>query len=282
MALTGECATSGDIQTTLSYALPNPNGTRLYAKQSQLGSTTFQTNYIMDDRKVVVHDLRGREDCFSLDTNGFEFVNHETTEKFLEKASIEKNYYTEMEQLIKERTGAHKVQIITHRIRQSYETLYPTDANEVREHLPSHCVHAERTPESVIEDVKEHLGRDGEALLLGRVRFFTVWRPIGEEVHHEPLAVADWQTSSDVSRLLPMRLDMPPAHFEVFLARYSSKHSWYYLRHQAQDEAMLMKCYDSHPDGTATFCLHSSFRDLGCHKNAPRRRSIEVNALAFG
>lgn len=117
MALTGECATSGDIQTTLSYALPNPNGTRLYAKQSQLGSTTFQTNYIMDDRKVVVHDLRGREDCFSLDTNGFEFVNHETTEKFLEKASIEKNYYTEMEQLIKERTGAHKVQIITHRIR---------------------------------------------------------------------------------------------------------------------------------------------------------------------
>ncbi|CAE6472117.1 unnamed protein product [Rhizoctonia solani] len=280
MSFTGECATSGDIETTLNYALLNPGGMRLYAKSSQTKSSGIHANYLVDPRRVIVRDIRGQEHRFSLDRNRFEFVAHHTTESFLETESIKKAYYAEMERLVKQQTGAHRALVFTHRIRQSYETS-PEDMDEVPEDLAAHTVHAERTMESVVEEVREHLGAEAGSLLSGRVRFIIVRRPIGNETHHEPLAVADWQTSSDESRLLPMRMHMSYGRLGTLLGRYSSAHSWYYLRHQTPSEVMLIKGYDSH-SGATKFCLYSSLKDLGCHAGAPRRRSIEINALVFG
>ncbi|KAG9081395.1 hypothetical protein FRC06_005607, partial [Ceratobasidium sp. 370] len=225
------CA-SGDVRTTLNYSLPNPDGKSLYIIHPRPGSSDFRINYILDPRDVVIQDLRGREKKFLLDVNGFEFLTRPTTQSFLDKASIEKNYYPEVQKLVKEHTGANRVFILTHRIRQSYETEPTVGRDYIHERPTAQTVHTDRTPESVVAEVRERLGDDAERLLQGRIRFVNVWRPIGQVVHHEPLAVADWQTSSDMSNLLPLRVDTDYAVMNIFISRFSRKHKWYYLGHQ--------------------------------------------------
>ncbi|CAE6480122.1 unnamed protein product [Rhizoctonia solani] len=276
-----EC-TAGDICAKFNYTLPNPKGQSLYLVQPNPGVLAFRMNYILDPRNVVVQDIRGRERDFKLDVNGFEYLTHPTNETFLNKQSIETNYYAEVQQLVKEHTGADQVFIITHRIRQSSENYSRTDEEFGEDRTPSHTVHVDRTPESVAGEVRKYLGEDAERLLQGRVRFINVWRPIDHKVHHEPLAFADWQTSSQTSDLLPVHVDNVYAKFDVFLSRFNKTHNWYYMGHQAPSEIAVIKCYDSHPDGGANFCLHSSFVHTGCHRDSPRRRSIEVNTLVFG
>ncbi|CAE6483597.1 hypothetical protein ACGC1H_005281 [Rhizoctonia solani] len=279
--MTYDC-TAGDVCATFNYALPNPKGNSLYHIQPNYNEANFRRNYIPDPRNVVVQDIRGREKDFKLDTNGFEYFNHYTNESFLDKQSIETNYYAEIRRFVKEHTGAEQVCTIAHVIRQSYETGTPPEGDFLRDRLPANSVHIDRTPESVATDVRKHMGDDAEHLLQGRVRFINVWRPIGCEVHHEPLAFADWQTSSETSNLLPMHVDTIHANLNIFISRFNKAHRWYYLGHQTPSEVAMIKCYDSSPDGGAGFCLHSSFVTAGCNQNSPRRRSIEVNTLVFG
>lgn len=152
----------------------------------------------------------------------------------------------------------------------------------------------------MITTVRTRLGRDGERLLQGRVRFINVWRPIGQAVYCEPLAVADWQSSSNMSDLMPVHVETADESFDGFAARFNKKHEWYYLKHQVSSalkstysilnehvpqtpsEITLIKCSDNHADNCARLCLHSAFHDPESEKAAPRRRSIEVNTIVFG
>ncbi|KAG8708333.1 hypothetical protein FRC11_006558 [Ceratobasidium sp. 423] len=224
--------TTGDVHAKFNYALPNPSGQSLYLTQPNPESLNFRLNLILDPRNVVVQDIRGRENDFTLDVNGFEYLTRPTNETFVDKQSIETSYYEEIRQLVEAHTGADRVFVITHRIRQSYESYDQPEGDFGRERTPSRSVHVDRTPESVAAEVRKYMGDDAERLLQGRVRFINVWRPIGHQVHHEPLGFADWQTSSDVSNLLPLRVDNIYANFDVFISRFSRGHRWYYLGHQ--------------------------------------------------
>ncbi|CAE7076682.1 unnamed protein product [Rhizoctonia solani] len=279
------CGASTSVRTKLNYCLPNPYGIPHRAVPIRPNSMTMQSNYINDAREVLIQDVRGRENTFSLDTNGFEFVVHQTNETFQDDNSIKTNYYSEVKQLIKDVTGAHQVFIVAHRTRQGYDNDSTTDVSLRSERQPAFIVHTDRSAESVTNEVKKYLGTDGERLLHGRVRFLNVWRPIGDVAHHEPLAVADWQTSSDVSKLFALTMsgdNSTDKGFDVLLSRFSPNHSWYYLRHQDPSEVLMLKFYDNNTHGASKFCLHSAFLDAQCHPDTPRRRSIEVSALVFG
>jgi hypothetical protein len=52
---------------------------------------------------VIIHDIAGDEDKYTLDSHGFQFVKHESREKnFLDNDKIKAEYYPEIEQLLKE------------------------------------------------------------------------------------------------------------------------------------------------------------------------------------
>ena len=52
---------------------------------------------------VVVEDIRGREDQFTLDKNGFQIYRHQSKEKdFIDDDQIKSAYYAETEQLLKD------------------------------------------------------------------------------------------------------------------------------------------------------------------------------------
>ena len=53
-------------------------------------------------QRQVVHDVRGTEDQYTLDTTGFQIYKHESKEKdFVDEEQIKSVYYPEVEELLK-------------------------------------------------------------------------------------------------------------------------------------------------------------------------------------
>jgi hypothetical protein len=54
-------------------------------------------------KNVTIHDIRGSEDKFSIDTTGFAVVQHKSEEKdFVDDEHIKRVYYPEVESILKE------------------------------------------------------------------------------------------------------------------------------------------------------------------------------------
>ena len=80
--------------------------------------TTVRVSFLLDPHYVVVHDARGRENEFSLDQNGFQFVNWPSKEKeFDDDERIKAVYYPEVEEILKTVAGAKRVFIFDHTLR---------------------------------------------------------------------------------------------------------------------------------------------------------------------
>jgi hypothetical protein len=47
------------------------------------------------------------------------------------------------------------------------------------------------------------------------------------------------------------------------------------------DEAVLIRCFDSAPEGAARFSAHTGFDDPNSPPDAPPRESLEVRTLVF-
>lgn len=55
----------------------------------------------------------------------------------------------------------------------------------------------------------------------------------------------------------------------------------YYFPQMQEDEALLIKCFDSAEDGRARFTGRTAFDDPRSPPDAPPRESIELRALVF-
>src|SRR4029077_630579 len=67
---------------------------------------------------------------------------------------------------------------------------------------------------------------------------------------------------------------------ETYRVRYNPAHRWFYVPEMREDEAILIKCYDSAQD-KAQFTAHSAFEDPTAPRDVLPRESIELRTLAF-
>ncbi|KAL2048025.1 hypothetical protein ABVK25_011121 [Lepraria finkii] len=231
-----------------------------------------------ETRAMVVHDIRGEEDKYTLDKTGFQIYRHVSKETaFEDEAEIKRNYYPEVEDILKSVTGASKIFIFDHTIRRQSSDKRVTDpANALRG--PIQRVHIDQSYKAGPERVQHHFPADAERLLKGRYQIINVWRPI-KTIRKDPLGVAD-ATSVPEDDLLPVQLIYPDRVGETFTVRPNLRHRWFYLREQTPREVMLIKCFDSKLDGRARRAPHSAFVDQGAEAESPRE-SIEVRALVF-
>ncbi|KAL8677003.1 MAG: hypothetical protein Q9186_006538 [Xanthomendoza sp. 1 TL-2023] len=103
----------------------------------------------------VVHDIRGEEDVYTLDTKGFQIYKHVCQETaFVDEEQIKRQYYPEIEDILKSAS---------------------TSTNPTKP-APS------ASP--------AHLPAEAEHLLKGRYQIINVWRPI-KTIRKDPLGVAD-------------------------------------------------------------------------------------------
>jgi hypothetical protein len=258
--------------TYLAEASPKPVN---YAYDPPVGLPRRSGNYV--PQWVAIHNGREVLDQLSLDTNGFALMPQETAVKdFYDTDEVKSVYYPEVERLLKRATGAERVLIFDHIVRNP--VLAKLGEKGARE--PAKVVHNDYTLTSAPRRVRALLPEEAERLLRNRFAEVNVWRAIRGPIESSPLALCDAR-SLRPEDAVPTDLVYRDRVGEIYGFIYNPRHRWYYFPQMKTNEAILLKCYDSMNDGRARFTAHTSFDDPNSPPNAAPRESIEVRALIF-
>ncbi|UYN97013.1 MAG: hypothetical protein KIT25_08820 [Enhydrobacter sp.] len=227
--------------------------------------------------EVRVHDARPIAGDLSLDRQAFKLVAHASRVRdFHDLDEVKGAYYAEVEALVRRETGASKVVIFDHTIRNADRGV------EKGVRTPVQSVHNDYTEKSGPQRVRDLLPADeAEARLKKRFAQYNVWRNIAPEpVEMMPLGLVDSE-SIGPRDLAVCDLVYADRTGEIYQGVYNPDHRWYYFPRLTRDEAVLIKGYDSLRDGRARFSLHSAFTDPTSPADAAPRQSIEVRTFAF-
>jgi len=285
--------TYGKPQTvSLSYQEPPPPGKRTgrYINQPDQGDAVDE--HAACD--VHMHDGRELSPPASLETTGYELRSHPTAcPDFRDDAAVVATYYAEMMELVKQASGAKRVFIFDHTVRESGNTNLNAAAGGSAAPVPRvHCDYtAEGAPrrlmqlgkEGIFSRVRERELSEAEVAELaeGRFAFINVWRSIDDDhpVMQKPLAVADELSVPEADRF-KYELIFPDRIGENYSLRHSDAHKWRYFPQMSKDECLVFKVYDKKADGPR-FVFHTAFDDPSSAPDAPPRKSVEVRAIAF-
>jgi hypothetical protein len=213
----------------------------------------------------------------TLDRQGFAFVRHHTqVANFYDPEEVTRVYYPEVEQLLKETTGAVRVQVFDHNVR--CRPMAKRGENGARE--PVKFAHNDYTLKSGPQRVRDLLPAEADGLLKHRFSEINVWRPIRGPVEESPLAVCD-ATSMTLEDFVATDLKYRDRTGEVYSLAFNPNHRWFYFPRMERDETLLLKCYDSAEDGRARFTAHTGFEDPTSASDSAPRESIEVRTLVF-
>ena len=228
-------------------------------------------------QSMAVHNGRLHTREFTLDGNGFVFVEHHTRVRdFFDEGELKSVYYPEVEQLIKNLSGASRVVMFDHTLRSGDEA--EREARLVRE--PVLSAHNDYTEWSGPQRVRDLLPDEAERLLQRRFAIIQVWRAINRPIESNPLALADAKSVAFEDFLLAERR-YPNRVGQTYRLMHNPGHRWFYFPQMRRDEALVFKVFDSATDGRARFTPHTSFDDPASPPNAAPRQSIEARALVF-
>jgi len=265
------------VHAELNYLAPGAARPVNYAFQPPEG--TPWSTAVVAPRRVAIHDGRALAAVgeLSLDRSGFSHLSHRSAlTDFSDDAAIRAVYYPEAIELLKATTGAEKVVVFDHTLRDSANGSRANSA--LRE--PSRRVHNDQTFVSGPRRVRDHLpAQEAAERLKHRFAIINLWRPLAP-VERLPLALCDARSISPRD-LVTTDLVYRDKVGETYSFLYNPAHRWYWFPRLRADEALLLKIYDSRDDGTARLTAHTAFEQPDTSPDAPPRRSIELRALVF-
>lgn len=265
------------VDAQLHYLVPMAETPRTYTYDPPAGIA--RSNAAYEARRLPIHDARSIASDISLDRQGFAVVRHQSAvHDFYDDDEVRDVYYPEVEQVIAKLTGADRVYIFDHTQRRRVNGVADRTPGTPRQ--PATRVHVDHTAKSGPQRVRDFLGAEADALLRGRVQVINLWRPIRGPLRDAPLAVCDAQSVKS-SDLVPSELVYPNRVGEIYGVTYNPTHRWFYVPEMQEDEALLLKCYDSTTDGRARFAPHTAFDDPTAPADVLPRESIEIRTLVF-
>ena len=105
----------GFVETTLNYFAEASEKPVIYTYEAAPGVP--RTTRKSEAHSVLIRNARAAEEL-SLDRQGFQLVHQETAVRdFYDRVEVEKVYYPEIEALLKEATGAEKIVVFDHQVR---------------------------------------------------------------------------------------------------------------------------------------------------------------------
>lgn len=269
------------VEANLSYLIPMAEKPVNYTYEPPIGIA--RTNATYQTHKLPIYNARSISENISLDKEGFALTGHNTNVRnFYDEDEVRRVYYPEAEQLLKEVTGATKVVIFDHTLRNAGNSK--PGENNIKE--PVKRVHNDFTGKSGLTRARLELaarGRDNDeidTLLQQRFAIVNVWRAIAQPIQESPLAVCDAQSIA-ITDLVAGDLVYRDRVGETYGVTYNSKHKWFYFPQMHRDEALFIKCFDSAEEGHARFAAHTAFEDPTSPANAPPRESIELRTFVF-
>ena len=216
-------------------------------------------NFEREEKSVVVENIRGKESSVSLDTAGFQFYLHPAKHSaFANDEEIRQEYYPESAKLIKEKTGASRVELFDHsellrpiHFKNLKATLSlsairrrrPGEADDSADRRqPVSQVHVDQTTASAIARVHRHLpASDVPELLKRRFQIINLWRPIATPAIDWPLTLCDYRSVDLESEVIPVKLIFPDREGETLGVKYNENHKWKYLEGMTPEECVLIK-----------------------------------------
>ena len=271
-------AASGFVEAGLKYLANRSDPVNYVASRGGGDSSEHQGNYAL--QRVRIHDGRRRSEAFRLDREGFALVDHASAvADFYDDRQIAEVHEPEVRALIRETTGAHRVEIFDHTRRAASRRVQK--AQSVRE--PASIVHNDYTARSAPIRLRDHFAQapeEAERLLTGRFAIINLWRSIKGPVLTAPLALCDATTVAPRD-LISVQREAKDRIGEIQQAVHNPAHRWYYFPEMAPNEVLLIKTYDSETDGRARFTIHTAFEDPNAPEGAPPRESIETRCFVF-
>lgn len=266
------------IEASLNYLVPMAEKPVNYTYEPPPGIP--QQNGKYQAHQLPIRNARPIIGDLSLDREGFALVEHRSAVRdFYDEDEICRVYYPEAEQLLKDVTGAVRVVVFDHNLRN----LQRMKQGEKGIKEPIKRVHNDFTAKSGYSRARTELTARGiddlEALLQHRFAVVNVWRPI-TPVQESPLAVCDAQSMAPTD-FVAGDLVYRDRVGETYVVTYNPTHRWFYFPQMQRDEALLIKCFDSAEDGRTRFAAHTGFDDPTSPPDAPPRESIELRALVF-
>ena len=267
--------TAGAVEGTLNYIVPGDGKPR---SEITKPGTPVQRRSQYNPHGFAIRDARGLGQPAALDREGFALAPHDSAVRdFYDAKEVERVYYPEVAELVKRETGAFRVHVFDHNVRNSDETARAE--KQVRE--PVRVVHNDYTVKSGPQRVRDLIGgEEAEELVRGRFAMVNVWRPIRGPLQTMPLAICDARSIAP-DDLIPTDLVYRDRTGEVYQTTWNPDHRWFYYPGLNASEAILIKCYDSETDGTARFTCHTAFEDPTAPEDALPRESIEARTIAF-
>jgi hypothetical protein len=264
------------IEASLNYIADSTERPILYTYDPPAGVSRHTGRFA--EHTVSIQNGRNAASELSLDRQGFQLTRHQTAvTDFYDRQEVERAYYPEVERLLKEATGAEKVVIFDHQVRNI--ELSKRGEKDAREYAK--VVHNDYTAKSGPRRVRDHLPTDeADERLKNRFAEINVWRPIRGPIESSPLAVCDAQSIAPQD-FVASDLIYRDKVGETYRFLYNPNHRWFYFPRLERDEVILLKCYDSKEDGRARFTAHTAFEDPTSQADAAPRESIEVRALVF-
>ena len=231
-----------------------------------------------EDVEVSIFDARGLEVPATLDREGFELHEHQTTiGNFYTLETQRSIYEKELENLVLPILGAKTLHVFDHTLR--------SDSAEIREAHKSReaaaIAHNDYTVASAHKRVRDILGRnEAEKKFENRFAIINVWRSIAGPVLQSPLTCCDAQSVKEENVFASERRAEDRIG-ELELVSHNPAQKWYYFPEMNKNEVLLIKTFDSATDGRATRSIHTAFKNALAPKAAPPRESIESRMLVF-
>ncbi|KIK56991.1 hypothetical protein GYMLUDRAFT_46600 [Collybiopsis luxurians FD-317 M1] len=269
------------VSAKLQYFSPPKDGSRPITRINEDANSKSRYNWTPDQQLVDIENIRGKEDNYTLDTAGFQFYRHPAKHtSFSNDEEIEREYYPESVELIKQLTGASKVVLFDHTIRRRRPGQLDSDPSKRQ---PVSNVHVDQTTQSATNRVFRHLPEsEARELVKKRFQIINLWRPISHAAYDWPLTLCDYRSVDRKRDLTPIALIYPDREGETYGVKYHPDHRWKYMKGMTPDELVLIKCHDTIQDESVSVLTpHTAFEDSSTPEGSPLRESIELRALVF-
>ena len=269
-----EKPSEGCISAELTYIVRQKE--KPYFESSHSTGGEPKVFFKTEKRIATINSMRPYVSRLSIDVNGFELVHHETcVDNLYDDDLIQSQYNQELENLLKQHTGADKVVIFDHTRRSNNEV---GANNPDGRRGPAVRVHADYTVKSGPQRAKDTLGDNEFDDIIangGRVVQVNVWRPITGPVESSPLALAN-AASIPEDDLIATDQRFPDRVGEIYQLAFGKEHEWYYAPGIMPNEVILIKGWDSLQDGRAQFTPHGAFEHPSETPRSKPRESIET------
>jgi len=245
----------------------------------------------LEEQDVDVLNAREMKPEPTLDTHCWEVRNNPTAVKnFRDDEEIKAVYYKEMEELVKQATGAERVILFDHTVRNTGAAV-GLNAKPGEEAAAVQRVHTDYSDVSGPRRVKTLASSGGytgvklseaekEDILSRDFSIVNVWRNIKDEpVQQKPLALLN-PHSLERKDFVNYEMRFPDRTGENYGLKYNPAQEWYYYPRIEKDECIIFMTWGSRED-RPRYCFHTAFDFHEQPADAPPRCSIEVRTVAI-